>query len=142
MSSTTKVTKSFTLPKLRSDGSNWILFQDSVELECASHILKNHIDGTGTKPINPHPTVQVQTALTAAQQTAVEEFEKKLEKWVSGEATIRKGLSEALPPALYLTVRKESTAKKVWDAVVKHHHQKSQLTIVELHRKLQNESPP
>jgi hypothetical protein len=88
MSSITKVTKSFTLPKLRSDGSNWILFQDSVELKCTSHILKNHIDGTGTEPINPHPTVQGQTALTAVQQTTVEEFEKKLEKWVSGEATI------------------------------------------------------
>ena len=139
MTSTTKVTKSFTLPKLRTDGSNWILFQDSVELECASHSLKNHIDGTGTEPVNPHPSVPGQAALTAAQQTAVDEFEKKLEKWVSGEATIRKGLSEALSPALYLTVRKESTAKKVWDAVVKHHHQKSQLIIVELRRKLQNE---
>jgi len=85
MTSTTKVTKSFTLPKLRSDGSNWILFQDSVELECASHVLKNHIDGTGTEPVNPHLSVQSQAALTAAQQTAVEEFEKKLEKWVSGE---------------------------------------------------------
>ena len=88
MSSTTKVTKSFTLPKLRSDGSNWILFQDSVELEAASHGLKNHIDGAGTEPVNPHPTVPGQAALTAAEQTAVEEFEKKLEKWVSCEATI------------------------------------------------------
>jgi rhamnogalacturonyl hydrolase YesR len=139
MSSTTEVTKSFTLPKLRSDGSNWILFQDSVELECASHILKNHIDSTGTEPINFYPTVQGQTALTAVQQTTVEEFEKKLEKWVSGEATIQKKLLEALPPALYLTVQKKTTTKKVWDAVVKHHHQKSQLIIVELRHKLQNE---
>jgi hypothetical protein len=58
---------------------------------------------------------------------------------VSGEATIRKGLSEALLLALYLTVRKETSTKKVWDAVVKHHHQKSQLIIVELHCELQNE---
>jgi hypothetical protein len=88
------------------------LFQDSVELECASHILKNLIDSTGTEPINPHPTVQGQTALTAVQQTAIEEFEKKLEKWASGEVTIQKELSEALPLALYLTVQKESTMKK------------------------------
>jgi hypothetical protein len=80
MSSTPKVTKSFTPPKLCSDGSNWILFQDSVELKCASHILKNHIDGTGTELINPYLTVQGQTALAAVQQTTVEEFEKKLEE--------------------------------------------------------------
>jgi hypothetical protein len=104
MTSNNKFTKSFTLPKLRSDGSNWILFQDSVELECASHSLKNHIDGTSTELVNPHPPVQGQAALTDAQQTAANEFEKKLERWVSGEATIQKGLSEGLPPALYLTV--------------------------------------
>jgi hypothetical protein len=88
MSSITKVTKSFTLPKLCSDGSNWIFFQDSVELKAAFHGLKNHIDGAGTEPVNPHHTVPGQAALTAAEQTAIEEFEKKLEKWVSGEATI------------------------------------------------------
>jgi len=44
-----------------------------------------------------------------------------------------------LPPALYLTIRKEMTVKKVWDLVVKHHHEKSELIIVELRCKLQNE---
>jgi hypothetical protein len=29
-----------------------------------------------------------QAVLAAAKQTTVEEFEKKLEKWISGEATI------------------------------------------------------
>jgi hypothetical protein len=84
--------------------TNLILIQDSVELKAASHGLKNHINGAGTEPVNPHHTVPGQATLTAAEQTAIEEFEKKLEKWVSGEATIRKGLSEALPLALYLTV--------------------------------------
>jgi hypothetical protein len=136
MSSITKVTKSFTLPKLHSDGSNWILFQDSVELKAASHGLKNQIDEAGTEPVNPHHTVPGQAILTAAKPTAIEELKKKLEKWVSGEATIQKGLSEALLLAIYLTVRKETTMKKVWDVVVKYHHQKSQLIIVELHCKL------
>jgi hypothetical protein len=47
-------------------------------------------------------------------------------------ATIRKGLSEAIPSALYLIVRKELTAKKVWDGVVKHHQQKAQLIVIEV----------
>jgi hypothetical protein len=37
-------------------------------------------NGTGTEPINPYPTVQGQTVLTATQQTTIEEFEKKLEE--------------------------------------------------------------
>src|ERR1700675_2630116 len=106
MTSTTKVTKAFTLLKLRSNGSNWILFQDSVELECASHSLKNHIDGTSTEPVSAQLPVTGQSgtltaAQTAAHQTAVEEFEKKLEKWVSGEATIRKGIIESVCRSVY-----------------------------------------
>jgi hypothetical protein len=61
---------------------------DSVKLECASHSLKNHIDGTGTEPVNPHPSIPGQAVLTAVQQTTIDEFKRKLEKWVSGEATI------------------------------------------------------
>jgi hypothetical protein len=47
---------------------------------------------------------------------------------VPEEATRQKGLLEALPLALYFTVQKETTAKSVWDTVVKHHHCKGNLT--------------
>jgi hypothetical protein len=117
MSSSQKTTKNFTLSKLRQDGANWILFQDGVELECGSHSLLNHIDGTKSEPVNPHAGV---VSLSSEQQAEVDEYSRELEKWAAGEATIRKGLSEALPATLYLTVRKETTAKKVWDAVVKY----------------------
>jgi len=136
MSAQNKITKTFTLPKLKADGSNWVLFQDSVELECAAHNLESHINGTGTTPVHPHPSV---TSPTADEKAAIEDYEKALMRWTAGEATIRKGLSEAVPVTLYLTVRKETTAKKAWDGVVKHHQQKAQLIIVELRRKLQNE---
>src|ERR1700722_2663902 len=117
-----------------------MLFQDSVELETASHSLSGHLDGTAIAPVppaalGPSPSADEQTAY----DKALSEYQKELEKWKAGDATIRKGLSEALPPTLYLTVRKEATAKLLWDAVVKHHQQKAQLIIVELRRKLQNE---
>jgi hypothetical protein len=131
----TKIVK-FTLPKLKSDGSNWILFQDSVELETTSHNLQSHLDGTGVMPVHPHPSV---TAPTVDQKKEIEEYLVALEKWTAGEATIRKGFAEALPSTLYLVVRKETMTKQVWDAIVKHHQQKAQLIIVELRRKLQNE---
>jgi hypothetical protein len=90
-------------------------------------------------PIDPHPAGTTTTTLAVQQQQAVDEYVKALDCWTAGEATIRKGLSEALPPSLYLIVRKEKTMKDLWDAVVKHHQQKAQLIIVELHHKFQNE---
>src|SRR3984957_6835286 len=137
MSSNTKITKAFTLSKLKSDGSNWVLFQDGVDLEIAAHSLSGHIDGTRAEPGQPPGTLDADQQ--AAHEAAVEAYEKDLLLWKAGEATIRKGLSEALPPTLYLTVRKETTAKAMWEAIQRHHQQKAQLIIVELRRKLQNE---
>jgi transposase InsO family protein len=129
----TRITKTFSLPKLQPDGSNWILFQDSVELECASHNLEGHLDGSKARPTVPR------TAVALAEE---ETFERETARWTAGEATIRKGLAEALPPALYLTVRKELTVREVWTRVVQHHQDKAQLIVVELRTRLQNEKCP
>jgi hypothetical protein len=62
-----------------------------------------------------------------------------MDKWTAGEMTICQGLSKVLPPALYLTVRKETTVQAMWSAIVRHHQDKAQLIIVELRSRLQNE---
>jgi hypothetical protein len=140
MSSNVKITKVFTLSKLKSDRSNWVLFQDSIDLEIAAHSLSHHIDGTKSEPGQPMPLASFTTNdENVAYQKALEAYEKSLLQWKAGEATIRKGLSEALPLTLYLTVRKEATVKVMWEAIQKHHQQKAQVIIVELQRKLQNE---
>jgi hypothetical protein len=51
-------------------------------------------------------------------------------------ASKRKSMNILSPLKNGLVVRKETTTKQVWDAVVKHHQQKAQLIIVELRRKL------
>ena len=133
LTTSARTTKTFSLPKLQPDGSNWIIFQDSVELECASHNLKGHLDGSRARPTPPEATI------TLAEQEALE---RETARWTSGEATIRKGLAEALPLMLYLTVRKEPTVKEVWTKVVRHHQDKAQLIVVELRTRLQNERCP
>ena len=111
-----------------------------MDLEIAAHSLSGHIDGTRAEPGQPQlPPGTLDADQQAAHEAAVEAYEKDLLLWKAGEATIRKGLSEALPPTLYLTVRKETTAKAMWEAIQRHHQQKAQLIIVELQRKLQNE---
>ena len=146
--SNSKLTKSFVLPKLKPDGSNWIMFMDAVQLESASHNLEGHLDGSKTRPVPPAvaPTTTTTattgtstTTTTPTAPTAQEQYERALDKWTSGEATIRRGLSEALPPALYLVVRKETSVKDVWAAIKHHHQDKAQLIIIELHTRLQNE---
>jgi hypothetical protein len=88
MSNSVKAIKSFTLLKLKADGSNWILFQDSFELEVAAHNLKPHINGLSQVPTNPHPLVVGQPPLTQAKEEEVEAYQKELGKWTVGETTI------------------------------------------------------
>jgi hypothetical protein len=109
MSTTVTKAAKFTLPKLKPDGSNWILFQDSVELETASHNLQSHIDGTRIMPVHPHAG---KSSLTDDEKKEVAEYLMALDKWTVGEATIQKEFAEALPSMLYLVICKETATKK------------------------------
>ena len=41
------------IPKLETDGSNWVIFKDCFVFAAAAADLEKHIDGMGTAPIPP-----------------------------------------------------------------------------------------
>jgi len=53
------------IPKLETDGSNWVIFKDRFAFAATAAALGNHIDGTGTAPILPAFTLGGPTPLTA-----------------------------------------------------------------------------
>ena len=44
------------LPKLTSDGRNWVIYKDGLMLSVQACALKGHLDGTTTKPTEPTVT--------------------------------------------------------------------------------------
>ena len=41
------------IPKLTSDGRNWVIYKDRLTLSVQAHVLRGHLDGTTTKPTQP-----------------------------------------------------------------------------------------
>src|SRR5882762_10134513 len=102
------------IPKLETDGANWVIFKDRFAFAAAAAALEKHIDGTGTAPNPPAFAPRGPTPLTAAQITEFERYEEKLSKW----------------------------ARLMWEAVGMKREKKSRMVTVDLRRKLQAEKCP
>ena len=71
------------IPKLETDGSNWVIFKDRFLYAAAAASLITHVDGTEVLPplvtIGPRPP-------TTEQQQELDEYNLALSKWKSDEA--------------------------------------------------------
>src|SRR5882762_1953369 len=127
------------IPKLEVDGSNWVIFKDCFAFAAAAAGLEKHIDGTGSAPNPPVFALGGPTPLTTAQTTEIEQYEEKQSKWMMGEAVVRQAIATTIPDSLFIEVRKEVTARLMWEAVRMKREKKSRMVTVDLRRKLQAE---
>src|SRR5277367_2987310 len=127
------------IPKLESDGSNWVIFKDRFLFAAAAASLKAHIDGTGKKP-DAVPGVPTESEpLTVEQAQVQSEYDAALSKWEIEEAIIRQALASVIPDSLFLEVRRKETALSMWDAVRDQREKKSRMVTVDMRRRLQAE---
>ena len=98
------------IPKLESDGSNWVIFKDCFLFAAAAAFLKAHIDGTGKAPDAVPDVTTGSKPLTAEQAQVQSEYNAALSKWEMEEAIMRQALASVIPDSLFLEVRKKETA--------------------------------
>jgi hypothetical protein len=127
------------IPKLLPDGSNWVIFKDRFAFAAAAAILNKHLNGTASAPVAPAFSQTGPAPLTAAETIEVEAYEAALSIWQTGEAVLKQAIASTIPDSLFLDVRKELTAKLMWDAVTNKREKKSRMVTVDLRRKLQSE---
>ena len=128
------------LPKCNSDGTNWIIYRDHFGFAADAAGLGDHLDlikHEPTKPIAPVPRpatpvegqAAVEPQLTPEQRrdhgAALEVYFRMLSEWQSGEAIVKQGIAGTIPDSLFLKVKNESTAAKMW-AKVKRSSRRSQ----------------
>ncbi|PPQ91246.1 hypothetical protein CVT25_000293 [Psilocybe cyanescens] len=142
MSLTTKLGDDFLcIPKLDAAGTNWVVYCDHFLLSIDARGLREHLDGTGEAPINPHPVPldgSPQT-LTAEQKVAVAEYVKANKVWKQEEAVIRQQLASTIPDTLFLKTRLLPTVEAMWNALEDNFQVKSCMVSVDLRRRLQEE---
>ena len=69
------------IPKLASDGKNWVIYKDRLTLSVQARGLSGHLDGTTTKPTQPAVTqVPANRELTEEEKEKINMYEDDLKE--------------------------------------------------------------
>ena len=139
---TSSTQTSFTIPKLRDDGSNWTDYEPRVKNALGAKGLWKHAEGRARQPV---PLVAVNSVLmargsttTPATEDEIEAAEKKVDDYEKNEAYAKHIILSSTSPRLLLKIKNELTAQKMWDAVVADVKNKSTLQQLDLLELLQS----
>jgi hypothetical protein len=104
MGPTEPSTKSFIVPKLDCDGSNWIIWKDQTLMVLnAGRGLKWHLEGTVRKPPLPL-TFRVGHTLTKDELAEVEATEQKQDEYNQCKSYIKAQIFTTIEPGLQIEV--------------------------------------
>lgn len=122
------------LPKLASDGSNWIIYKTRVSSAISAKGLNRFLTGTAQVPKDipkfetptPDQEIEVEAALVLK------------DKYETSQAEARNIILSSIPDSLAFKVIKTTTAKEMWDVVCQEHEGKTDMFAIEIRRRLQN----
>ena len=128
------------VPKLASDGKNWVVYKDRLTLSVQAHGLGGHLDGTTTKPKQPAVTqAPASRELTEEEKEKINTYKDDLKEWLQKEANVLQQVASTIPDSLYLKIRGKPTVKEAWDLLKSDFEKRSRMFMVDLRQRLQNE---
>ena len=144
-----KISKSFTItsftlklgedflhvPKLASDGKNWVIYKDRLTLSVHACGLRGHLDGTTTKPMEPAVTqAPADRELTEEKEEKIATYRDNFKEWFQKEAIVSQQVA-----SLYLKIRGKPVVKEAWNLLKSDFEKKSQMFMVDVRQRLQDE---
>ncbi|KAI0723360.1 hypothetical protein C8Q76DRAFT_837469, partial [Earliella scabrosa] len=135
-------TSKYTLPKLASDGSNWVTYRDRMVTILAAKALMPHIRGHARQPPQPPPyprQLPYYSGMTDDEyEKLVDRMEAKYLSWEIKEAETRALVYETLSEEVFMTVKNTASAKLLWEAIVTKYEDKSIMYANAIRTRLQN----
>ena len=141
MSTTIKLGDDFMkIPKLEEAGKNWVVYKDCFLWSIDARGYVDHVDGTGSAPVDPITRTATSTqVLTAAQTALVTTWKQELKVWNQGEAIVKQQIAATISDSLFMKIRGKGTAHEIWKALAKDFEKRSRMVSVDLRRRLQQE---
>ena len=122
---TIKVTQ---LPKLASDGENWLTYHERVLNAATAHGLRRHLVGTA---LQPSPIIEKDgkfylsaTDVTPLTDEALEEHETSVDTWEQKEAQVRELIYNTVDSSSFLQIKGEKTVAALWKKLTSIHGNK------------------
>jgi Reverse transcriptase (RNA-dependent DNA polymerase)/gag-polypeptide of LTR copia-type len=141
MSVSTKLGDEFLrIPKLDVSSTNWVIFKDRFTWALDARGILDHIDGTGTEPVDPIPEEarkKEPLTLTEEQGKLDVEWRKGVKEWRQAEAIAKQQIASSIPDSLFMKVRAKGTAYEIWTELGKHFEKRSRMVSIDLRRRLQ-----
>ena len=139
--SATDAIKLLKLPKLQDDGSNWITYRERIINTLTHKGLKRHVLGTARIPTETEiksDKVYKKGGVIELTSTQIEEIEKETDDFEQKEASVREVIYETIGQSLFLQIKNETSAAKVWTKLVSIMEKKGDLIQVSILAKMQN----
>src|SRR6266550_5501727 len=125
--STSDTFKFIKLEKLKDDGTNWVTYRERVTNTMTHKGLRRHFLGTKWKPgtcieldgkfyriedIKKKDRVALTDKEAEDMEEALDEYERK-------EASVREVIYETISQSMFLQIKNEPTASKLWSKLLK-----------------------
>ena len=121
------------IPKLASDGKNWVIYKDRLILSVQACGLGGHLDGTTTKPTQPAVTqAPANRELTEEEKEKINTYKDDIKEWFQKKAIVLQQVASTILDSLYLKIRGKPTVKEAWDLLKSDVEKRSRMFMVDL----------
>ncbi|PCH39712.1 hypothetical protein WOLCODRAFT_116080, partial [Wolfiporia cocos MD-104 SS10] len=112
------------IPKLREDGTNWILYKEQFRVAVLAKGLVQFLEGRDREPRAPE--------IPGEDSEADEEYESAHDIWIARHQSIHMLLFQTLPESLKLWITPLQKASEAWQAVVEEYDDQGKFVQVEI----------
>ena len=136
LSTSSTATSQTIVPKLKADGSNWIVWKTRIQILIEAKKLAHLLDDSIAPPAKPEPLgTEPTTAQTSKFTAASEEYQE----FRQNNAQVKHFIVSTIPDTLLIKTINCSTANDLWKVVCAEHETKTKRFAVEMLRNLQNQ---
>jgi hypothetical protein len=133
--------KGLSLPKLRSDGSNWATYSERISNYLTSKGHRRHVQGTTRKPevlIERNGSFYKSGSLSPLSDDELEKHEDLTDLYDQMQAAVREIIYRTVDKTTFLQIKNETDAASVWRKVTSIHADRGTLFEANLLVQLQN----
>ena len=133
--------KSLSLPKLRSDGSNWATYSERILNYLTSKGYRRHVQGTACKPevlTERNRSFYKSGSLSPLNDDELEKHEEATDLYDQMQAAVQEIIYRTVDKTTFLQIKNEMDAVSVWRKVASIHADRGTLYEANLLVQLQN----
>ncbi len=112
------------IPKLLTDGTNWVIYRDRFLWAMDNNLLNVHIENEDA------PSDYANSGTVNGLDAAT--------RWKKGEGIVKQLIAATVPDTVFARIKKGTRAKDVWDSLKKYFEERTKMTVVDLARRFRN----